>query len=67
VNQSTPIPSAPKPQGPARLAELIGVYVRALVVVLFWLIAGTVALAVAFLAVRLIWFALQTFSKALGI
>jgi hypothetical protein len=52
---------------PAEVASLVGDYVRSGIRVVFWLIAASITAAAAFLAVRIILWAVQLASKALGL
>ena len=52
---------------PGQLAAVLGAYIRALILVVFWSVAGVAAVAIGYLAVRAIWFAVQTVSTAIGI
>jgi hypothetical protein len=69
-NSSNPPGLFPPPRGrfdPGQAACVIASYIRAMILIVLWAVAGTAALAAGFVAVRAIWFAVSKAVAALGI
>ena len=52
---------------PGHVASLMAAYMRALIIIVFWTVAGVVTLALGFVACRAVWFGVQKALVALGI
>ena len=52
---------------PARVAAAMSVYGRALVIICFWAVVGSVAVGAVVLTVRLVWWACTLILNAVGV
>ena len=57
----------PARRSPLQVAAAIGMYVRSLVVIVFWTVVAAAILAFGFVALKAIWFASQVVLEATGL
>ena len=67
LNQNDDLQKTPKKRrAPEVVASAIGTHVKAGVIMLFWLVVGVAALSAGIFALRVLWWAGQQATRALG-
>ena len=51
---------------PERFATAVSEFVRSMIVIVLWTVAGVTAIAVGYIALRTVWWAVQQVSQAVG-
>ena len=67
LNQDNDLQETPKRRTtPELVASAIGTHIKAGVIILFWLVVGVAALSAGLFALRVLWWAGQQATRALG-
>ena len=67
TNQQQNLPYRGPKLTPGEIVALVGMYVRAFVVLVFWIVSAAAATGAGYVALRALWWAAREVTRAIGI
>ena len=62
-----PMLSGPRGRSPAQVAQAVGIYVKAFVILVFWAVVAVAALCAGYVGLKGVWWATQVVLQAVGV